>query len=219
MSASDNIGVKEYQVFRNGKSIGSVFGTTFTDTKLQTNTEYVYTIKAIDVAGNMSEESQPITVKTMEEVPDTEAPTQPTTLHAMEVTNSSVNLMWSASEDNVEVDHYVIYREVAGGKPIKIGTTNTTSFIDKNLQANTTYTYTVTAIDTAENESMESNKLTVTTKEQSSSFAKWDPYKAYTKGDKVEYQGKLYEAVQSYQGNGDPNWIFALSLWKPLETK
>ncbi|ABS22462.1 MULTISPECIES: lytic polysaccharide monooxygenase [Bacillus cereus group] len=218
-AASDNIGVKEYQVFRNGKSIGSVFGTTFTDTKLQTNTEYVYTIKAIDVAGNMSEESQPITVKTMEEVPDTEAPTQPTTLHAMEVTNSSVNLMWSASEDNVEVDHYVIYREVAGGKPIKIGTTNTTSFIDKNLQANTTYTYTVTAIDTAENESMESNKLTVTTKEQSSSFAKWDPYKAYTKGDKVEYQGKLYEAVQSYQGNGDPNWIFALSLWKPLETK
>ncbi|XLP25458.1 hypothetical protein ACFMB7_29560 (plasmid) [Bacillus toyonensis] len=34
--------------------------------------------------------------------------------------------------------------------------------------------------------------------------------------DKVEHQGKVYEAVQNHQGNGDSNWIFALSLWKPL---
>ncbi|AZJ23811.1 hypothetical protein CT694_29925 (plasmid) [Bacillus wiedmannii bv. thuringiensis] len=24
------------------------------------------------------------------------------------------------------------------------------------------------------------------------------------------------EAVQNYQGNGDPNWIYALSLWKTV---
>ncbi|KAA0746697.1 chitin-binding protein [Bacillus sp. BF2-3] len=29
-------------------------------------------------------------------------------------------------------------------------------------------------------------------------------------------QQKVYEAVQNHQGNGDSNWIFALSLWKPL---
>ncbi|PEC58309.1 chitin-binding protein [Bacillus wiedmannii] len=29
-------------------------------------------------------------------------------------------------------------------------------------------------------------------------------------------QQKVYEAVQNHQRNGDSNWIFALSLWKPL---
>ncbi|KAA0767604.1 chitin-binding protein [Bacillus sp. AR2-1] len=29
-------------------------------------------------------------------------------------------------------------------------------------------------------------------------------------------QQKVYEAVQNHQGNGDSNWIFTLSLWKPL---
>ncbi|MGQ0438067.1 carbohydrate-binding protein, partial [Bacillus sp. B-TM1] len=33
------------------------------------------------------------------------------------------------------------------------------------------------------------------------------------------YAVKVYEAVQGYQGNGDTNWIFALSLWKPVLSK
>ncbi len=32
----------------------------------------------------------------------------------------------------------------------------------------------------------------------------------------IELEGKMYEAVQNYQGNGDPNWIYALSLWKTV---
>lgn len=124
--------------------------------------------------------------------------------------------MWSPSEDNVAVDHYAVYRETESGQMVVVGTSNTASFMDKNLQANTTYKYTVTAVDAAGNESIQSNILTVTTKEQSSSYEQWDPNKAYTKGDRVEHQGKAYEAVQSYQGNGDPSWIFALSLWKAI---
>ncbi|MDR2996205.1 MAG: hypothetical protein LBV11_20790, partial [Bacillus cereus] len=61
--------------------------------------------------------------------------------------------------------------------------------------------------------------LPVKTKDQNVSYEKWDPKKAYTKGDKVEHQGTVYEAVQNHQGNGDLNWIFALSLWKPLTIK
>ena len=52
-----------------------------------------------------------------------------------------------------------------------------------------------------------------------STYEKWDARKAYNKGDKVVHEGKVYEAVQSYQGNGDPNWIFALSIWKPVLNK
>lgn len=98
-----------------------------------------------------------------------------------------------------------------------VGTSKTTSFKDMNLQSNTTYNYAVTAVDTAGNESNKSSVFTVTTKEQGSSYEQWSPIKAYTKGDKVEHQGKMYEAVQSYQGYGDPNWIFALSLWKEIK--
>ncbi|MFZ3195949.1 MAG: carbohydrate-binding protein, partial [Bacillus mycoides] len=72
------------------------------------------------------------------------------------------------------------------------------------------------AIDAAGNQSIQSSVLSIKTKEKNTSYEKWDPRKAYTKGDRVEYQGKIYEAVQSYQGNGDSNWIFSLSLWKPI---
>ncbi|MBK3496836.1 lytic polysaccharide monooxygenase [Viridibacillus sp. YIM B01967] len=214
--STDNVGVKEYQVLRDGKVIGTVPGTTFTDGKLTANTKYKYTVKAIDAAGNVSQESEAVVAKTGNKVPDTEAPTQPKGLHSMGQTSSSVDLMWSPSEDNIAVDHYVVYRETSSGQMIAVGTSNTTSFMDKSLQSNTTYKYTVTAVDTAGNESIKSNILTVTTKVQSSSYEQWNPYKAYTKGDRVEHQGKNYEAVQSYQGNGAPDWIFALSLWKAI---
>ncbi|MBK3497443.1 fibronectin type III domain-containing protein, partial [Viridibacillus sp. YIM B01967] len=177
---------------------------------------YKYTVKAIDAAGNISQESKAVVAKTGNKVPDAEAPTQPKGLHSMGETSSSVDLMWSPSEDNIAVDHYVVYRETSSGQMIAVGTSNTTSFMDKSLQSNTTYKYTVTAVDAARNESIKSNILTVTTKEQNSSYKQWDPYKAYTKGDRVEHQGKTYEAIQSYQGYGDSNWIFAPSLWKAI---
>ncbi|TKH88401.1 carbohydrate-binding protein, partial [Bacillus cereus] len=56
----------------------------------------------------------------------------------------------------------------------------------------------------------------ITTKTENASYEAWDAKKAYKKGDRVLHEGKVYEAVQSYQGNGDPNWIYALSLWKTV---
>ncbi|MFE4764643.1 lytic polysaccharide monooxygenase [Bacillus mycoides] len=214
--ATDNVGVKEYQVLRNGEVINTVAGTSLVDKKLSPNTDYTYTVKAVDAVGNISKESEALVIKTTVEKPDTEAPTQPKGLHSMGITANTVDLMWSPSEDNIDVDHYIVYREIAGVTK-EIGTVNTTSFMDKNLQVNTTYKYVVTAVDTAGNESMKSDILTVTTKEQENAYEKWDSYKAYKKGDRVVHEGKEYEAAQSYQGNGDPNWIFALSLWNEIK--
>ncbi|EEL67526.1 lytic polysaccharide monooxygenase [Bacillus mycoides] len=214
--ATDNVGVKEYQVLRNGEVINTVAGTSLVDKKLSPNTDYTYTVKAVDAVGNISKESEALVIKTTVEKPDTEAPTQPKGLHSMGIAANTVDLMWSPSEDNIDVDHYIVYREIAGVTK-EIGTVNTTSFIDKNLQANTTYKYVVSAVDTAGNESMKSDILTVTTKEQENAYEKWDSYKAYKKGDRVVHEGKEYEAAQSYQGNGDPNWIFALSLWNEIK--
>ena len=94
--------------------IDTVIGTHFIDKKLQPSTEYSYTVKAIDAAGNVSKGSTALTVKTTVEIPDTEAPTQPKGLHSMGTTASSVDLMWSPSDDNIGVDHYDIYRETEG---------------------------------------------------------------------------------------------------------
>ncbi|HDR7890380.1 lytic polysaccharide monooxygenase [Bacillus toyonensis] len=214
-TSTDNVGVKGYQIFRNGEMIDTVPGTHFIDKKLQPSTEYSYTVKAIDAAGNVSKESTALTAKTTVEAPDTEAPTQPKELHSMGTTASSVDLMWSPSDDNVGVDHYDIYREIEGTMK-KIATSNTTSYMDNNLLANKTYKYVVKAVDVAGNESVQSDIFTITTKTESVSYGEWDAKKAYKKGDRVLYEGKVYEAVQNHQGNGDPNWIYALSLWRAV---
>ena len=102
-------------------------------------------------------------MKTTVEAPDTEAPTQPKGLHSMGTTASSVDLMWSPSDDNIGIDHYDIYRETEGSMK-KIATSNTTSYMDKYLLSNTTYKYVVKAIDVAGNESIQSDIFTITTK-------------------------------------------------------
>ena len=47
-------------------------------------------------------------------------------------------------------------------------------------------------------------------------FAQWSATGSYQAGDRVVSNGVTFEAVQSYQGVGDPNWINALSLWKKI---
>nr|WP_255449800.1 putative mucin/carbohydrate-binding domain-containing protein [Bacillus sp. BPN334] len=143
--------------------------------------------------------------------PDTEAPTQPQELYASNLTSNSVELQWNPSTDNVGVKEYQVLRD---GQLIQ--TVQGTTFTDQNLTVNKEYKYAVKAVDAAGNTSIQSNILPVKTKDQNTSYEKWDSKKAYTKGDKVEHQGKVYEAIQNHQGNGDPNWIFALALWNPL---
>ncbi|PEC87898.1 hypothetical protein COJ87_29240 [Bacillus cereus] len=143
--------------------------------------------------------------------PDTEAPTQPQGLYASNLTSNSVELKWNPSTDNVGVKEYQVLRD---GQLIQ--TVQGTTFTDQNLTVKKEYKYAVKAVDAAGNTSIQSEILLVKTKDQNVSYEKWDPKKAYTKGDKVEHQGTVYEAVQNHQGNGDPNWIFALSLWKAI---
>ncbi|EOP45430.1 M60 family metallopeptidase, partial [Bacillus cereus] len=129
--------------------------------------------------------------------PDTEAPTQPQGLYASNVASNSVDLKWNPSTDNVGVKEYQVLRD---GQLIQ--TVQGTTFTDQNLTANKEYKYAVKAVDAAGNTSIQSNIFPIKTKDQNVSYEKWDPKKAYTKGDKVEHQGKVYEAVQNHQGNG-----------------
>ncbi|WP_203922764.1 fibronectin type III domain-containing protein, partial [Rugosimonospora africana] len=63
-AATDNLGVTGYQVYRGTTQVGSPTGTSYTDTGLTPSTQYSYTVRARDAAGNLSTASSPVTVTT-----------------------------------------------------------------------------------------------------------------------------------------------------------
>lgn len=89
---------------------------------------------------------------------DTTAPSAPTSLSASGTTQSSTNLSWNASTDNVAVTGYDVYQ----GATV-IGTTSATTYVVNSLSAATTYTFSVRAKDAAGNTSVASNNVNVTT--------------------------------------------------------
>jgi hypothetical protein len=54
LASTDNVGVAGYNVFRNGVKIGTVNGTSFSDSGLIATTTYTYSVSAFDVKGNIS---------------------------------------------------------------------------------------------------------------------------------------------------------------------
>ena len=85
--------------------------------------------------------------------PDTQAPTAPGSLVATVASSSAIDLSWTASTDNVKVDHYNVYRSTNGLAFSLVGTSTTTGFADLGVPGGTTNTYRVTAVDAAGNES------------------------------------------------------------------
>ncbi|SEE48950.1 chitinase [Streptomyces sp. 3213] len=78
-------------------------------------------------------------------VPGDAAPSAPGTPTASSITDTSVNLSWSAATDDKGVKNYDVLR---GGT--KVATVTTTSYTDTGLTAGTDYSYTVQARDTAD---------------------------------------------------------------------
>ncbi len=79
---------------------------------------------------------------------DTTPPSVPTGLIAVAQSTSQINLAWNASTDNVGVTGYKIYRN--GGYLTSV---SGLSYPDAGLAEGTTYSYTVSAYDAANNES------------------------------------------------------------------
>lgn len=65
-ASTDNVKSAGYKIYRDGVLVGTVSGTTYTDTTLKANTTYSYTVKAYDAAGNLSADSNAVSVKTKE---------------------------------------------------------------------------------------------------------------------------------------------------------
>lgn len=67
-------GIKEYEIFRDGVSVGTRVGTSFNESGLKPETTYKYQVRAISMAGNPSELSDELSVTTEPTpVPDPES--------------------------------------------------------------------------------------------------------------------------------------------------
>ena len=63
-ASPDNIGVTGYDVYKDGEFLATVTGTSYTAGNLSAETQYDFYVKARDAAGNVSDASNTITIKT-----------------------------------------------------------------------------------------------------------------------------------------------------------
>ncbi len=173
-ASDDNTGISGYYVFRK-KSTDANFSQiitlavgqlNYTDDNLSANTSYTYQIKAFDSAANVSSGSNILTLTTTSSV-DRTAPTTPSNLTGLGISTTQINLSWNASTDNISVAGYNVYRSTTGTSgtfnKVNLQLITATSFGNGSLTASTMYTYKVTAVDTAGNESLASNIIDVRT--------------------------------------------------------
>ena len=154
-SSSDNVGVTGYGLYKDGSQVGTVTGNTGIFSGLACNTNYTLAVDAYDAAGNHSTKTAVMVSTTA--CPDSTPPSTPTGLAGSNVTQTSVDLSWNASSDNVGVTGYDVFR---GGT--KMATVTSRSSSQTGLACGTTYTLGVVAFDAAGNRSQQA-QITVST--------------------------------------------------------
>jgi hypothetical protein len=118
---------------------------TFTDNQLSSNSYYTYWIRAYNPSGGFSRYSQSIQAQTKAVIVPLNAPTG---LKSNTYTESSISLEWS--DNSVNENGFVITRTLALDPDSIVNIivdANATNFTDDSLASNTTYIYTVRAIN------------------------------------------------------------------------
>ena len=155
-ASTDAVGVSGYRIYRGATQVGTTTLLTLTNSSLSSGTSSSYTIEAYDAAGNRSSRSATTSTSTL--TVDTTAPTVPGVISFSLVTASTLRLAFASSTDAVGVSGYRIYRD-----GIQVGTSTFASFNDLGLVASTTYAYTVSAYDAANNISVRNATTSTTT--------------------------------------------------------
>ncbi|SNY94110.1 fibronectin type III domain-containing protein [Flagellimonas pacifica] len=90
---------------------------------------------------------------------DTQAPSTPTNLLSSGNTDTTADLSWDSATDNTGVTNYKVFKD--GNLEATLG--NVTTYQVTGLAASTTYSFTISALDAANNESTPSTAVSVTT--------------------------------------------------------
>lgn len=161
-NSTDNIAVAGYEIMNTKTStILSTTDLAITDlTDLTPNTEYTIAVRAFDVAGNRSPLSPATTFKTTQPGADTQAPTKVLNIKSLGNTQTSIDLGWDPSTDNVAVKEYKVFD---GSLNRYIATSVTNRCLIPELTPNTTYLFYVRAYDEVGNSSEKSDIYTTQT--------------------------------------------------------
>ncbi|HSH18246.1 MAG TPA: cohesin domain-containing protein [Candidatus Saccharimonadales bacterium] len=157
---SANCTIAGYRIYQGTSLIGTVTsGTSYTATGLEPNTIYSFTVVAFDNGAHASPSSVVLSTTT---AADTSAPTAPANATATLTSAGQITVSWTAATDNLQVTGYRIYR---GGTIYRTVGTAQLSLIDTQVSPSTGYTYLISAIDKAGNESARTptNPAAVTT--------------------------------------------------------
>lgn len=149
-SAIDNIGVTAYQVFRDGELITTTPFPVFTDTGLMANTEYSYTVVAIDSSGNPSVSSLAAVSETLQ-LADTLAPPMPVSV-VLEPGLNTIAVNWSQAEV-FDVAAFNVYRSGTADQADAVFKVTSTFMTDATVFSGSQYCYQVSAEDASGNES------------------------------------------------------------------
>ena len=153
--STDNVGVTGYGLYRGGSRVGTSTSATWIFSGLSCATSYSLGVDSVDAAGNRSEQAV-VMVSTMA-CSDAQAPSTPSNLTASSVGQTSLTLGWSASNDNVGVTGYDVYRNGT-----KTATVTGLTSAQSGLTCGASYVFTVRALDAAGNTSTQA-QLVVST--------------------------------------------------------
>ena len=143
----DESGVELYQVRRDGRTVGSTAGTSFTDEDLSSAGWHTYAVRALDRAGNASRWSDPLDVRFAPAGTDVTPPGSPASL-AVSIDGGSATVTWDAASDDTGVTGYDVY---ANG--VKVGTENSATQHVFDVACGRDYIFGVVAFDAAGNRS------------------------------------------------------------------
>lgn len=156
--AADNVGVSKVEFYIQNQLVNTVKTAPYEyawDVSNQANGTVTMTVKAYDDAGNSSTDSEAVIISNN----STKPPAAPTGLTATADAYNKVSLHWASASGATT------YRVVRDGEVIT--TTSATNYTDTTVAANTSYDYSVVAVDANNNASDASSTVKVTTPQPS----------------------------------------------------
>ncbi|PKA98419.1 fibronectin type III domain protein [Flavobacteriaceae bacterium MAR_2009_75] len=163
--AKDNIKVKDYVVFRDSTEVFRDTVTTYLANKLEPDTSYMFSVRATDEAGNISDFSEAVEIVTKAADTIDIDSLNPYSLILLRpkleldsVSSTSVDLSWKSESSSSAIEEYRIYQD----------STHLVSLVKNyysidNLTPEKAYSFWVVAVDAADKETKPSNVIDVLT--------------------------------------------------------
>jgi RHS repeat-associated protein len=158
-----------YHVYRgSGQSATRItqaplIGTSFVDQGLANGLTYAYSITAVDSASLESRRSDEVPATPNDFTPPG-APHRLTATVPCEATGGSVQVTWEPNAWTETLSHYLLFREPAWPNEIQSRQVSGTNYADAETNAGQIYTYYVKAVDLNQNQSEESLRVSVKTR-------------------------------------------------------